>query len=66
MGRKVAIKFLTETFEADETARERLHQETRSAGALDHPYVCKIHELAELNGRTGLVKDRVTGETPHA
>ena len=36
LGRKVAIKFLTQAFEADETARERLNREARSAAALDH------------------------------
>ena len=66
LGRKVAIKFLTEALEADETARERLHREARSAAALDHPYVCKIYELAEIDGRTGIVMEHVTGETVQA
>ena len=63
LGRKVAIKFLTESLEADETARERLHREARSAAALDHPFVCKIYELADIDGRTGIVMEYVTGET---
>ena len=66
LGRKVAIKFLTEALEADETARERLHREARSAAALDHPYVCKIYELAVIDGRTGIVMEHVTGETLRA
>ena len=66
LGRKVAIKFLAEALEADETARERLHREARSAAALDHPYVCKIHELADVDGRTGIVMEHVTGETLQA
>ena len=66
LGRKVAIKFLAEALEADETARERLHREARSAAALDHPYVCKIYELAEIDGRTGIVMEHVTGETLQA
>ena len=65
LERKVAIEFLTEALEADDTARERLHREARSAAALDHPYVCKIHELAEIDGRTGIVMEHVTGETLH-
>ena len=35
LGRKVAIKFLTQEFEADATARERLLREARSAASLD-------------------------------
>ena len=50
LGRKVAIKFLTEALEEDATARERLHREARSAAALDHPYICQIHELADIDG----------------
>ena len=66
LDRKVAIKFLNEALEADRTARQRLHREARSAAALDHPYVCKIHELAEIDGRTGIVMEHVTGETLQA
>ena len=66
LGRKVAIKFLTAALEADATARERLHREARSAAALDHPYICKIHEIAEVDGRTGIVMEHVSGETLQA
>ena len=66
LGRQVAIKFLAEALESDATARERLHREARSAAALDHPYVCKIHELADIDGRTGIVMEHVTGETLQA
>ena len=66
LDRKVAIKFLTEALEADETARERLHREARSAAALDHPYICKIHELVVIGGRRGIVMEHVTGETLQA
>jgi serine/threonine protein kinase len=66
LGRKVAIKFLTEALENDATARERLHREARSAAALDHPYICNIYELAEIDGRTGIVMEHVSGETLQA
>ena len=66
LGRKVAIKFLTEALENDASARERLHREARSAAALDHPYICKIHEIAEVDGRTGIVMEHVSGETLRA
>ena len=50
LERQVAVKFLAEALEADATARERLHREARSAAALDHPFVCKIHEIADIDG----------------
>ena len=43
LGRKVGIKFLTTALDADSGARERLHRESRSAAALDNPFICKIH-----------------------
>ena len=36
LDRKVAIKFLSEFLERDETARKRLLREAKSAAALDH------------------------------
>ena len=66
LGRKVAVKFLTEALEHDPTARERLHREARSAAALDHPFICKIHEIAQIDGRTGIVMEHVSGETLQA
>ena len=66
LGRKVAIKALTEALEQDQTARERLHREARSAAALDHPYICQIHELGDIDGRTGIVMEHVSGETLQA
>ena len=66
LRRKVAIKFLTEALENDATARERLHREARSAAALDHPYICNIYEITEIDGRTGIVMEHVSGETLQA
>ncbi len=66
LGRKVTIKFMVETLEHDATARERLQREARSAAALDHPYVYKIYETAEVDGRTGIVMEHVDGETLQA
>ena len=63
LGRKVAVKFLSAKLENDPTARERLHREARSAAALDHPYICKIHEIVAIDGRTGIVMEYVRGET---
>ncbi len=63
LGRMVAVKFLSETLEHDPKARERLVREARSAAALDHPYICKVHEIVTIDGRVGIVMEYVRGET---
>ena len=66
LSRQVAIKFLSSAVADDTRALERLHREARSAAALDHPYICNIHEIADIDGRTGIVMEHVTGETLEA
>ena len=63
LGRKVAIKFLADGATNDEKALDRLYREARSAAALDHPFICKIHEISEVDGKTGIVMEHVSGET---
>ncbi|HJS52741.1 MAG TPA: serine/threonine-protein kinase, partial [Pyrinomonadaceae bacterium] len=63
LGRKVAIKVLTEELAADEKARKRLVREARAAATLDHPNICSIHEVGESDGHQFIVMQFVEGET---
>lgn len=65
LDRKVAIKFLPETRQQDEIARERFRREARSAAALDHPYICKIYEVGEFEGKAYIAMEYVEGKTLH-
>ncbi len=66
LDRKVAVKVLAERFRQDDHARQRLLREARLAAALDHPYICSIHELLEVDGQSCIVMEYVEGQTLRA
>jgi len=63
LDRKVALKFLPEELQQDSTARKRFLREAKSAAALDHPYICHIHEVGEVEGTSFISMEYVQGET---
>jgi hypothetical protein len=46
LERRVAVKMLPASSEADTVARERLRRKALAAAALDHPFICKVFEIA--------------------
>jgi len=64
IGRTVALKFLPETLTQGSDAKDRFIREARSAGQLDHPNVCTIHEVNETDeGQLYLVMAYYDGAT---
>src|SRR5215510_2157940 len=63
LQRRVAVKLLPVSAEADHVARERLRREALAAAALDHPFICKVYEIGDADGRTFIVMEYVEGET---
>jgi len=63
LERRVAVKMLPASVEADAVARERLRREALAAAGLDHPFICKVHEIGDADGRVFIVMEYVEGDT---
>jgi tetratricopeptide (TPR) repeat protein/tRNA A-37 threonylcarbamoyl transferase component Bud32 len=62
LDRKVAIKFLSEELQKDDLARARLLREARAAASLDHPFICKIYEVGNIDEQIFIVMEYVEGK----
>ena len=64
LDRAVAVKAMRPDKGLSPEAAKRLEREARFAASLDHPFICKVHELIELpSGETLLVMEFVDGKT---
>ncbi|MFA9455045.1 MAG: serine/threonine protein kinase, partial [Candidatus Aminicenantaceae bacterium] len=63
LERKVAIKVLLEDIQGDDTAKQRFHREAKAAASLDHPFICKVYETGECDGKDYMVMEYLEGET---
>lgn len=63
LDRRVAIKFLPDEMHKDPKARDRFLREAKAAAALDHPFICKVFEAGEFQGRSYIVMEYVEGRS---
>jgi tRNA A-37 threonylcarbamoyl transferase component Bud32 len=59
LGRNVALKFIRD---ADSTHVMRLLQEARTQARIDHPNVCKVYEVGEVEGKAYIAMQLMAGE----
>ncbi len=63
LGRDVAIKVLPATFSADTERLRRFEQEAQAAGALNHPNILSIYDVATHDDSLYVVSELLEGET---
>ncbi len=63
LRRRVAIKVLSDSFLPAPGAIDRFWVEARAVSALNHPNICTIHDVGEVNGRPYLVMELLEGST---
>ena len=63
LDRRVALKFLPPDIAEDDLARQRFHREALAAAAIDHPFLCHIHEIGEVDGKAFIAMEYVEGQT---
>jgi len=60
LGRRVALKFLHRN---DPQQTERFLREARSQARVEHPNICKVHEVGEVDGRPYIAMQYIEGSS---
>jgi serine/threonine protein kinase len=63
LDRTVVLKLLAPDLVAEDGSRKRFLREARLASALDHPNICTIYEIAEVDSQYFIAMQYVPGKT---
>ncbi len=66
LGRDVAIKVLNRSLEEDPERRRRFEQEARAVGAISHPNIVAVYDVAFERGHPFVVTELLEGESLRA
>ncbi|MGB2869190.1 MAG: protein kinase [Bacteroidota bacterium] len=66
LNRNVALKFLGENIVTNEAERARLLLEAQAAAVLNHPNICTVHAIEEVNGEPFIVMEFLEGRSLRA
>jgi serine/threonine protein kinase/predicted Zn-dependent protease len=63
LERPVALKFISNHYAGDEWASEQMMKEARAVARLEHPHICPVYGVEEIDGHHFIVMQYVEGET---
>jgi TolB-like protein len=63
LGRRVAIKVVSEEYLMQPLARERFLREARTMATVEHPHIVRVYNFGEVGGRPYMIMELIEGES---